>query len=68
MFSRMKKVASELKKGDKVLIGGDVLTVNVVENSDIGKQGTKKTRIEAVNSKGEKIAMIRPADYPFNCE
>lgn len=63
----MKKKAKELKKGDQLLIGGEKLTVESTELSDIGKHGTQKCRIEAVKSNGERIVIIRPADYPFTC-
>ncbi|MFZ5955046.1 MAG: hypothetical protein ACOYT4_01350 [Nanoarchaeota archaeon] len=60
----MKKKARELKKGDKIQIGTDVLIIEEIELSDIGKQGTKKCRIVASKEK-EKIVIIRPEDYPF---
>lgn len=63
----MKKKAELLKKGDKITLGGEVLVVHSVEISDVSKQGTKKCRLEAVKSNGETIAIIRPADYPFEC-
>ena len=62
----MKKTAKELKKGDKISIGGEVLEVEINEISDLGKQGTKKCRIEAKKQNGEKVVIIRPADYPFS--
>lgn len=61
----MKKKACELVAGEKILVGGETLEINAVENSDISKQGTKKTRLEAHRTSGEKIVLIRPADYPF---
>ncbi len=64
----MNKKASELKKGDKISIGGVNLFVESIEISDIGKQGTKKCRISAKKSDGERIVIIRTADYPFNCK
>ena len=60
----MNKKAGELKKGENIKILGKVWTVQNVEVSDIGKQGSKKCRLE-LESRGEKIAIIRPADYPF---
>lgn len=63
----MKKKAIELKKGDKFTIGIETLTIDNVEVSDIGKQGTKKCRIEAKKENGEKVIIIRPSEYPFNC-
>mgnify|MGYP001563392810 CR=1 FL=1 len=62
------KKSSDLKKGDKILIGTDILVVDSIETSDIGKQGVKKVRIVASKSSGEKIVIIRPADYPFKTE
>lgn len=60
------KKASELNKGEKIFLAGQILIVENIEISDIGKQGTKKCRIEAKNEKGEKIVIIRPADYPVS--
>ncbi|MDO8460294.1 MAG: hypothetical protein Q7S74_04250 [Nanoarchaeota archaeon] len=64
----MKKLAKELKKGDSLLIGGEKLSIEIIETSDIGKQGTQKVRLEAKKANGEKVVIIRPADYPFNVE
>jgi len=61
----VKKKASELKVGDVVSIGGEKLKVIALEVSDIGKQGTKKVRIQAEKENGEKVVIIRPEDYPF---
>lgn len=63
----MKKKASDLKKGDKFPVGPETLVIESIEVSDIGKQGTKKCRIVALKSNGEKVIIIRPSDYPFNC-
>ena len=60
----MKKKAQELTKGDKINILGKVWTVGSIEVSDIGKQGAKKCRLE-LSSNGETMAIIRPAEYPF---
>jgi translation elongation factor P/translation initiation factor 5A len=61
----MKIEAKELKKGDKIIVGGEELLVESVEISEIGKQGTQKCRIEAVKKNGEKVVLVRPADYPI---
>jgi len=61
----MKKEAKNLKMGDKIKIAGKFFTITNIETSDIGKQGTKKCRIEAEPESGDKIAIIRPEDYPF---
>ena len=60
----MRKKAFELQKGDQIKILDKVWTVTTLETSDIGKQGSKKCRIE-LSSAGEKMAIIRPAEYPF---
>lgn len=61
----MKKKAEQLKNGDKLVIAGKNCVVEAVEVSDIGKQGVKKCRIELKTNEGEKIIIVRPADYPF---
>ena len=63
--SMTKKKAVEIKKGDAILIGGESLTVEEIEVSDIGKQGTKKVRIVARKKTGESIIIIRPEEYPL---
>jgi len=63
----MRKKAKDLAKGDKVLIGGEELEILNIEISDMGKQGTRKCRIEALKKDSQKVVLIRPADYPFNC-
>ena len=62
----MKKQAKQLKKGDKIIIGTDILVVEEIELSDMSKQGSKKCRIVALKSNGEKVVIIRPEEYPFN--
>ena len=61
----MKKQAKELSKGDKIIIADQECLVEDIEISDIGKHGKRKVRIEITTSKGEKIVIIRPEDYPF---
>lgn len=61
----MKRIAKELKKGDLLEIGGEVLTVESLELSEIGKQGVQKCRIVARKQNKEKAVIIRPSDYPF---
>ncbi len=61
----MKKQAKDLKKGDKIIIADQTCTINDLELSEIGKHGKRKARIDAATSKGEKIVIIRPEDYPF---
>ena len=61
----MKKKAEELKKGDKITLAGQEASIESTEISDIGKQGTKKCRLEVKLKNGEKSVVIRPADYPF---
>ena len=64
----MRKKAKELVKGDKVTLAGKKFTVEEVELSDIGKQGTKKVRLVLKSDSGEKMVVIRPEDYPFESE
>lgn len=61
----MKVKASELKKGDKIKIAGKEAIIESVEISDIGKQGKKKCRIAIKLHNGEKMAIVRPEDYPM---
>ncbi|MDP2672668.1 MAG: hypothetical protein Q8O84_02555 [Nanoarchaeota archaeon] len=61
----MKKKAEELKKGNKFAIGSEILSVDNVELSDVGKQGVKKCRITARKANGEKVIIVRPSNYPF---
>lgn len=62
----MKKKAEELKVGEKISLGEELLKIEEIELSDVGKQGIKKCRIVASKSNGEKIVVIRPSNYPFN--
>jgi translation elongation factor P/translation initiation factor 5A len=62
----MKRKAKELKVGDCISVAGESVTITAIEHSDISKQGTKKTRIEAARKSGEKLVLIRPEDYPFD--
>lgn len=64
----MKKLAKELKKGDKIIVAGKLFSIEIIELSEIGKQGTRKVRLELVDEKKEKIVIIRPEDYPFEVE
>ena len=61
----MKVKASELKRGDKIIIAGKEAIVESIELSDIGKQGKKKCRIAIKLPNGEKMAIVRPEDYPI---
>lgn len=61
----MKKQAKDLKKGDKINIAGKSYVIEAFELSEIGKQGKRKVRIEAVNEENKKLVLIRPEDYPF---
>lgn len=59
------KLAKNLRVGDCILVGGEKLTALHTETSDIGKQGAVKCRIEAQKQNGERVLIIRPAEYPF---
>lgn len=58
-----RRKANQIQVGDKVVIEDQVCIVKKVENSNIGKHGKTKVRIEAENSKGEVKVVIRPSDY-----
>lgn len=60
----MKKKAKELTKGQKIKILDKIWIVDNIEVSEIGKQGSSKCRLE-LSSNGEKLAIIRPSEYPF---
>ena len=61
----MKKLAKEIKRGDKIKVANQAYSVEETEISDIGKQGKRKVRIVALTERKEKIVLIRPEDYPF---
>ena len=61
----MKKLANQLKKGDKIILANQEYFIEELEISDIGKHGMRKVRIVALSSNKEKMTLIRPEDYPF---
>lgn len=62
----MQKKAKELVKGDTVIVAGNKFTVQSTELSAIGKQGSRKCRLELKKPTGEVEVIVRPEDYPFN--
>jgi len=64
----MKKQAKELKPGENINIAGQICRVLSTELSDIGKQGKRKCRLELLTDKNEKIVIVRPEDYPCDCQ
>lgn len=64
----MKKKANQIKKGDTIKVAGKSFSVVSVEMSDIGKQGTKKVRLECKDAAGEKLVLVRPEDYPIEVD
>ncbi len=60
-----KRKAKDLKVGDTISIASKKCTIQSIEISDIGKQGTRKVRLELVTPEGERVVVIRPEDYPF---
>lgn len=64
----MKKLAKDLKKGDRIRIADQKGIVEGIEISDIGKQGKRKVRIVALTERKEKIILIRPEDYPLDTD
>ena len=59
-----KKLAKDLKKGDKLNVFGKAGIVEEIELSEIGKHGKRKVRI-VLNVAEEKSVLVRPEDYPF---
>lgn len=64
----MKKQAKDVKKGDVLKIAGEIVAVESIEVSDLGKQGTKKCRIVAKKPNGDSTVIIRPTDYPLEVQ
>tara|TARA_Y100000310_G_C19985428_1_gene491702 strand:+ start:246 stop:443 length:198 start_codon:yes stop_codon:yes gene_type:complete len=60
----VRKKAIEIKKGEVIVLAGKQVTVEEVEHSDIGKQGSKKVRIVAKDDDDEMVTVIRPEGYP----
>lgn len=63
----MKKQAKDLKKNDKIKIAEKIFNILELEVSDIGKHGKRKVRIILESHSGEKLIIIRPEDYQFEC-
>lgn len=64
-----RKKASELKKGDKVMLDGNLCNIISIELSALGKHGAKKCRIVASDvSSGEMKVVIKPADILLEIE
>lgn len=61
----MKKQADKLKVGDNIKLGEELAKIVKIEFSDIGKHGKRKARLEVKTEKGEKLVIIRPADFMF---
>ncbi len=62
----MQKKANDVEVGENIQIAGQGFKIVEKEISDIGKHGKRKVRLGLLNSKGEKMVIIRPDDYPFN--
>lgn len=63
----MKKLAKDLKKDDKIKIAEKFFNVIELEISDIGKHGKRKVRMVLGSDLKERLIIIRPEDYPFEC-
>ena len=54
---------SDLKKGDKIIVEGNILIIKDIQTSAIAKHGKVKRRMETINEKTkEKIILVRLAD------
>jgi translation elongation factor P/translation initiation factor 5A len=65
LFS-MRKQAKDLVKGEKILVSNQECVVNDIEISEIGKHGKRKCRLDLATSRGDKLVIIRPEDYPVD--
>lgn len=63
----MKKQAKDLKGNDKIKIAEKIFKVIELEISDIGKHGKRKVRMVLESDSREKLIIIRPEDYLFEC-
>jgi len=61
-------VVAQLKKGDKVTLDGEALTVENIEFSKIGKMGKSKCRLETLNNKKEKKVFILQTDQEIELQ
>ena len=61
-------VVAQLKKGDKVTLDGETLTIENIEFSKIGKMGKSKCRLEALNRKKEKKVFILQTDQEIELQ
>ena len=60
------KKASDLKKGNHLLVEGSLFLIEKIETSKIAKHGKAKVRIEGITQKGEKKIFVRMADDVFD--
>ena len=63
----MKKQAKDLKKHEKVILAEKTFEILEIEISDIGKHGKRKVRMILESNSAEKLVIIRPEDYIFEC-
>ena len=63
----MKKQAKDLKKHEKIILAEKPFVIIEIEISDIGKHGKRKVRMVLESNSGEKLIIIRPEDYIFEC-
>jgi len=61
-------VVAQLKKGDKVVLEGEVFIVENIEFSKIGKMGKSKCRLEALNKNKEKKVFILQTDQEIELQ
>ena len=61
-------VVAELKKGDKVVLDGENLTIESIEFSKIGKMGKSKCRLETLTESKEKKVLILQTDQEIELQ
>ena len=53
------KEVKDLKKGNKIIIDGEVCEVKNIEKSKVAKHGKAKCRISAISANGKEKIIIR---------
>ena len=61
-------VVAQLKKGDKVILDGEIFTIENIEFSKIGKMGKSKCRLETLSKNKEKKVFILQTDQEIELQ
>ena len=61
-------VVAQLKKGDKIILDGEKITIENIEFSKIGKMGKSKCRLETLAKSKEKKVFILQTDQEIELQ